>query len=373
MILIAKLSTDELQKVIPLIKQTQLGYELEGYSDDALKVIMKSINKAKNEMSNYLLRYKDTITDWRKDRYKKLEEELNNLTLSVQQTILSDITKSTIESGVKSYSAQNEILSWGGRVSNFNNVSLSSAQLRSMVINTPIGGNLLNKWITKSFDTNIQEKIKTELLTGMLKGESYRNMIKRFNQKVFSGIKNDMEAITRTYVQSVNVNAMDDVMRKNDDIVKGWKWNSVLENRTCLRCMSLDARGEVYKIGEGPEMPAHMRCRCFKEIVTKSFKELGVNTNEIEESYRAYSIRGKIDPLTGKLNPGKIGVGGGKIIELGRFLGDYDSFFKAQAKIVQVQMLGPGRYDLWKSGKVKLKDFADKNGKIYLLTELNQK
>jgi hypothetical protein len=40
--------------------------------------------------------------------------------------------------------------------------------------------------------------------------------------------------------------------------------------------------------------------------------------------------------------------------------------------MVQRQILGPGRLELWKSGKVALKDFADKNGNVYLLKELQK-
>jgi len=111
-------------------------------------------------------------------------------------------------------------------------------------------------------------------------------------------------------------------------------------------------------------------CRCFPEFVTKTFREMGVDVDEIEKAYRPYTVRGTVDPLTGKVIPGKIGVGGGKIIETGRFLGTYEDFLKGQSEKVQRQILGPGRLELWKSGKVKLKDFADAKGNQYLLTEL---
>ena len=364
-----KLSTAETQKLIQLVEQTKWNYKLDQFSDAATKEILKSTKRARAEITAKLGRVAPTAK-FTRERLGALGEELQHLTLATQAQITGNITQAAEMAGAASYTAQNNIMSFGGMVPNFNPVTLSAAQLHSMVITTPVGGHLMNEWVGKTFETNIQAGIKSELLTGMLKGESYRDMTKRFTGKVFDGFDRDMETLTKTYVQSANVRAMDDVMKANDDIVKGWKWNSVAENRTCMSCLSLDSRDEVYPIGEGPSMPAHHRCRCFKEIITKTFREMGVDVDEIETKYRPYTVRGTVDPITGAITPGKIGVGGGKIIDTGRFLGTYEDFLKGQSVAVQRQILGPSRLELWKSGKVALKDFADKNGNVYLLTEL---
>ena len=365
-----KLSTAELQKLIPLIEQTRWNYRLDQYSDAASKEILKSTQRARVETSRHLQHYGHSMSNWKRERFEALSEELQHLTLAAQSQIVGGITQATEIAGAASYTAQNNILSFGGLVPHFNPVTLSAAQLNAMVTKMPIGGRQLNEWVRRTFKTDIQESIKSELLTGMLKGESYRDMAKRFGDKVYAGLSNDMETLTKSYVQSVNVQAIDDVAKANADIVKGWKWNSVCENRTCLACMSLDSRDEVYLIGAGPTMPLHCRCRCFREIITKTFREMGVDVDEIEEAYRPYTVRGKVDPITGAITPGKIGVGGGRVIETGRFLGTYEDFLKGQSVAVQRQILGPSRLELWKSGKVKLMDFADKNGNVYLLTEL---
>ena len=367
-----KLSEKEFQRLVPLIKQTQWSYKLDRFSDAATKEVMKSANMARAEVAKKLAFYEPTLKTYTKERLEALGEELNHLTAAAQAQIEGTITQATEMAGAASYTAQNDILSFDGRVPNFNPVALSATQLHAMVTETPIGGRLLNDWVGRTFDTNIQDSIKSELLTGMMKGESYRDMTKRFTDKAFDGLANDMEGLTKTYVQSANVRAMDDVMKANSDIVKGWKWNSSYNNRTCMECMSLDARDEVYPIGQGPEMPAHNRCGCFKEMEILTFREMGLDIDEMEEAYKPYTVRGTVDPVTGVVTPGKIGVGGGRIIDTGRFLGTYEDFLKLQPEMVQRQILGPGRLELWKSGKVALKDFADKNGNIYLLKELQK-
>ena len=364
-----KLSTDETQKLIQLVKQTQWNYQLSQFEDKVTKEVLNSTNRARAEITKKLAKVSPTAK-FTKQRLTALGEELQHISVAAKAQITGSITNAAEVAGKASYTAQNKILSFGGMVPNFNPVALSATQLHSMVTKTPVGGKLLNEWVNGAFDYNIQQSIKSELLTGMLIGESYKDMTKRLADNVFNGLDNGMEALTRTYVQSANVNAAFDVAEANADIVKGWKWSSVAENRTCIRCLSLDSQDKVYVLGKGPTMPLHARCRCFPEFVTKTFKEMGVDVDEIEQANRPYTVRGSVDPLTGKVIPGKIGVGGGKIIETGRFLGTYEDFLKTQPLNVQTQILGPGRLELWKSGKVALKDFADAKGNQYLLTEL---
>ena len=359
----------ELQKLIQLVRKTQFNYKLEQYETAALTEINKSVLRARREIGQKLKLVKPDAT-FTKDRLLALADELQDMTVAIQAQITGEITQVATAAGFEAYAIHNDILSFGGRVVNFNPVTLSAPQLNSLVNKTPIGGHILNEWVERTFDTNIKETFKSEIMTGMLKGESYKDLVKRFNTKAFDGLERDVEGLTRSYVQSVNVQAAQDVAQANKDIIKGWKWNSVLENRTCIRCMSLDSRNEIYPLGKGPDIPLHVRCRCFPEMVTKTFRELGIDVDEIQEAYRPFTIRGNINAETGKITTAKIGTGGGRIISSGRFLGDYNSFFKSQSKEIQVQMLGPTRYELWKKGR-PLSSFASKDGRQKLIKQMH--
>ena len=63
----------------------------------------------------------------------------------------------------------------------------------------------------------------------------------------------------RTAVQHVATTARLETMAKNADIVKGYQWVSVLDDRTTEVCRSLS--GQTYKVGEGPLPPQHIGCR----------------------------------------------------------------------------------------------------------------
>lgn len=166
------------------------------------------------------------------------------------------------------------------------------------------------------------------------------------------------EAVTlaRTFVQTANCEAMKSVMRANSDIVKGWRWSSVMEGGniatgrgTCLICSALDSGQEVYPIDGGPVIPAHLNCRCFQIASLVSYKELGVNIDELEEVARPWTIREDIP----------IGEGGRAILDFGQHQGNYESWMKTRGAVFQKNVLGPKRYELWKSGKVKMIDMVD--------------
>jgi len=84
---------------------------------------------------------------------------------------------------------------------------------------------------------------------------------------------------------------------------------------------------------------------------TVSFKSLGLDIGEMRKSSRAFSERGA----------------GGKIKKAGQYEGDFKDFFKTRAVKYQKDLLGPTRYQLWKSGEVSWDDMVDVNGDLVLL------
>jgi hypothetical protein len=65
--------------------------------------------------------------------------------------------------------------------------------------------------------------------------------------------------MVRTAVQHASAQARQAVWEENDDIIDGYVWISVLDNRTTQICRSLD--GQFFKLGKGPVPPIHIGCR----------------------------------------------------------------------------------------------------------------
>lgn len=102
-------------------------------------------------------------------------------------------------------------------------------------------------------------------------------------------------------------------------------------------------------------------CRCILVPVTISWRDLGIDIDELEDAARPYTIR-----------PDKnIGAGGRReILEYGQHKGDYGSWFEKQDEAFKLNVVGPGRLALLQEGKVKFEDFVDGAGNLRTLEEL---
>jgi hypothetical protein len=102
-------------------------------------------------------------------------------------------------------------------------------------------------------------------------------------------------------------------------------------------------------------------CRCVPIPELVSYRELGVDVDELEEVARPWTERPDIP----------IGEGGRDILTWGTHKGEYASWFESRGAKFQKNVVGPKRYALIQAGKVKFKDLVDPNtGRLYRLDEL---
>lgn len=157
--------------------------------------------------------------------------------------------------------------------------------------------------------------MKRELVRGMLAGsnprESARRMIAR-SEQLFNGGLTRALTIARTETMDAYRVAAELSERLHADVLLGWTWVAALSERTCPACWSM--HGQQFP----PSVPGplgHQNCRCMRVPVAKSWKDLGF---DIEE-------------------PPSI-------------LPDRAAAFEALPEGQQIAVLGPRRYEAWKSG-----------------------
>ncbi|NJB67507.1 hypothetical protein GGQ74_001147 [Desulfobaculum xiamenense] len=358
---------DQLKDLIALARHVEWRYKLDQFEKAAIGDILTAVNQARREIGQYLdARGRESGT-WSERRALELLDELRDLTvgLRAQETrFIADIATIVTQESLPLHA---DILSFGGRVKGFNTVSLSAEQLRSLVTETPVGGRLLRQWVEDSFETRVQTDIRREVLTGSLRGEGYRKLVRRIEDG-FGLVRDDAVTLARTYVQSANVGAMEAVYEANRDIVNGVRWCAALEDGyidtgrgTCLRCAALDGQ-EWGMDDQRPECPLHPRCRCVLLPKTRTWRELGLDMDEVAEVYRPYAMHGNTN----------IGAGGRRTIEeVGRHQGDYASWFGKQSHTFKENVVGPGRLDLLRRGEVGFKDLVDpQTGRLRTIEEL---
>ena len=358
---------DELLQVILQARSVEYAYRLELWSDEPLKILLTSLRQAQNEILTYLDSAGAGLTEWNEARSLALLDNFQDLTLGVRSALGQSITEIVSLVGANALLIHSDILSFGNRVELFNNVSMTAAQLKSFIIDTKLGGKVMQEWVDSVYSFNIQEQIKQELFTGALKGESYPELVDRIRQG-FGIAEKDAIDLARGYIQSANVGAQEIVANENKDIVEGLKWVATLETSfkksgrgTCIVCASLD--GSVYKLNEPhPEIPKHFRCRCVWAYVTIPWRKLGIDIPEMEQVFRPYTIRPEINIGTGRK---------GKILDHGFHQGSYSSWLAEQSDRFQKNVLGPRRFELYDAKLLGLKDFVNqKTGKLINIKNL---
>ena len=343
---------DRLKNLLLMHRNIVWQHQLESYTNASLQKIQKALNIARDDLLHQV-----DMTDFRipPGREHAMLDSLNDMTFGIQAQLTGDIQGAASVAGEKSYREYGNILSFNGQIpdSMFNLTALSPDQLRAMV-NMPVGGELMSKWVADSFSSNIVDGIHTAIMAETLKGAATPKIVDRLVD-AFGLIQRDAETLVRTSIASVNNQAAKAVYDQNKDIIKYEVWSSTLEvgssgKSTCLACACLD--GRKFKIDEDHiRPPLHHKCRCFMVSETLSYRELGLDVDEMKKSLRPFSER---DDLR-------------KIVTAGQYDGDFETFFKSRSVMYQKELLGPNRYKMLKAGEIKWDDLVDVNGEIVLL------
>lgn len=329
------------------------------YYKAATKSLLAEVKKARGKSGRL----------WTNTRLIALLEE----TQLQHQAIINVMTKQTaaasVAAGKYAYDQMNNIISWDGAVKTFNQVSLTTAQMGQLVTSQKLGGKKLGDWIGEALKPNLFP-IVDELKSGVLKGQSYDTITRKIREELdfLPGSKKarDMETVVKTYVQAMQVNAMDDVFQANKDIVKKVEWSAIMENGntktgrgTCPRCMALDGNQYPVDSSKKPNMPLHARCRCLWYPVTLTWDELGLDGGEMEDVNQPWVIR----DLARKDR---------KILAYGDTDENYAGFWAKQSRSFQNNAVGPIRAQMIRGG-MPMKIIVDAKGNLIPIKDLPKK
>ncbi len=279
-----------------------------------------------------------------------------------------EIARAAAEEGVEAFEGAQAILSVDGHAKNVRLArGLTQEQFEQIATHQPLKQRSLAQWVERCFDKNMPGKVLDALEEGMVMAEGTADMTRRVLAALDEGMAitvNQAALLARTYVQAANIGAQMAVYKRNEDVIKGYKWLATLDNRTCLNCAVGD--GHVYGLHDKrPDLPLHPGCRCLYLPVTKSFRELGLDIDEFKEAERPWTIR----------EDRAIGPGGQQIEQVGRIEGRFkDWYFKLPPKDRARTSIGPNRMRLLAEKRVAWDDLMDfETGKIYTLNELARK
>ena len=240
---------------------------------------------------------------------------------------------------------------------------LPGASVIDRIANTSlVQGATMRQWFTK-IQQQIAFDIERTIKTGVSLGDTNAQIASAIvgdgmrGTGAFPRGRRDAMAVTRTAVQTVANDARLAVFEANTDIVKGVQWISTLDSRTSDICIARS--GLVWTLPgykpkghtiewQGPP-PAHWACRSTIIPITKTFRELGLDIDEVPPSTRA-SMDGQVAAdLT------------------------FGDWLKGKPVEFADEMLGKGRAQLWRDGKITLQDLLNAQGQPLTLKQLRER
>lgn len=248
--------------------------------------------------------------------------------------------------------------------------------LKALANDDLVEGRPAKEWWSQQGD-NLRGRFQQTIRQGVFAGETLDQLKQRvrgtkarnFQDGIMALTGRQAEALIRTSVQSVANAARHETFKANDDVLGGFQALVTLDNRTSELCMGrsgyawdLDGNPltpETKESFPGPP-PWHFNCRTVLVPVLKSWEHLQKDAQGDE------NLGKKLDRVEERADPGtQASMDGQVAADLA-----YDDWLKAKPEDVQIEILGRGRWQLWRRNLIDLADLTDQRGRPVTLDEL---
>lgn len=239
-----------------------------------------------------------------------------------------------------------------------------------------------------SQDQALRFKFAGQMQEGYALGESVDEMVRRvrgtqkngYADGIMQTSKREAEALVRSSVQTVSNAAKLAGFEQQGDLVKGIEWVSTFDTRTTTICRALSGKQwrlpDYEPIGHDKAFPgptAHWNCRSTQIAILRSWAELSgkpikaLDGKTLQDKLQAKLLKKGMAP-----EQASKAMAGAKASMDGQIAGDMtqDDWLAAMPDEQARKILGPGRYKLWKDGKITTKDLTDQKNRPLTLAQL---
>lgn len=230
----------------------------------------------------------------------------------------------------------------------------SVEQVYAAALSRPFQGRLLREW-AQGIEADRMVRIRDAVRMGVVEGETIDQIVRRIRGTRTNGYadglleidRRNAASVVRTAVAHTAHSARRQLYAANSDLIRGEVYTATLDGRTTPRCRALD--GKVFALGDGPQPPLHWNCRSIRTPVLRSWRELGIDADELPAGTRA-SMDGQVPADT-----------------------TYQEWLRRQSAEFQDDVLGPTRGKLFRRGGVTLDRFVNRDGDQLTLVQLRQR
>ena len=211
---------------------------------------------------------------------------------------------------------------------------------------------------------------------GILAGETTDQLVRRvrgtaanrFKDGILQARKSTVDMLVRTSAASVLNDARLETFKNNDDVLDGYQALVTLDDRTSSICQARSGFAWDFEGHPIPGTPTnedfpgpppwHPSCRTTLLPVLKSYGDM------LDDPALDEQVQTELDKLPPETQSSMDGQVAGKLT--------YEQWLKTKSAAFQQQTLGPGKYALWKEGKISLRDLIDQRGRPLTLGQLKQ-
>lgn len=243
--------------------------------------------------------------------------------------------------------------------------SVNLAQIEVAVFSRPFQGRLLREW-AQSIEADRMVRIRDAVRIGYVENQTIDQIVRRvrgtrakgYSDGIIEIDRRNAQAVVRTAVSHTAATAREAFYEANTDLIKAVEWNATLDSRTTPICQARD-KLRYHPVSHKPlghSVPwlggpgkAHWSCRSVGVPITKSWRELGLDIDEMTPTTRA-SMDGQVPAET-----------------------TYSQWLQRQSAKRQDEVVGPTRGALMRVGKMDFDKLFDNRGQYLTLDQLRER
>lgn len=239
-------------------------------------------------------------------------------------------------------------------------------QVYAAALARPFQGRLLRDWATNLGESRMR-MIRNAVRAGYVEGQTASDIIRairgtralRYADGLLARPRRELATVVQTALSHTAQLARTHSYAANADLIKAIRWVSTLDSRTSPMCQIRDGLmysaatphrplGHKVPWGDGPGR-LHFNCRSVSVPVLKSWRELGIDADEMTPSTRA-SMGGQV--------PADLTFG---------------AWLRGQSAARQDEILGATRGAMLRDGRLTLDRFFDDKGRWLTLAQLEDR
>lgn len=325
---------------------------LEQYSNNEIKKAQKVLKRVSNDLVARLS--KEGVTIENTKRYNALLKDVRALMNveygAIGETLAAnmvDLSETEAEFAVKSLKLDLR--------TTVQTVLPTAEQLHVAVFARPLEGQFMEPFIRGWRKAEVN-RVTEAITTGFYRGTPTQSIAReirgtranQFKDGIIGGITNrHTVSMVRTAITHTSAQSRMAAMMVNSDIVKGWRFVNVLDDRTSIICSSQDTV-KVYPLGQGPIPPLHHGCRSTMIYVPR-------------DEFNLKPARGT--------TRASVGASGPKPVPASQ---TYSTWLKNQPAAFQDQALGKTRGALFRRGGLSVQKFTTNTNQVLTLPELRK-